>query len=70
MRPHSLPSLLGLAAIAAAALVVALALGVASNVPAAQAASHDDDTLINVTTADQFAVIQIRFGRRWGDRSR
>ena len=43
MKSHSIPSLLGIAAVLIAALVVAIAFGVATDSPTAQAQATDDD---------------------------
>ena len=54
MRPHSIRGLLGIAAVLVAALVVALAFGVSTQSPTAQAQAVDDDPrLINITTLEQ-----------------
>ena len=58
MKSHSIPSLLGIAAVLIAALVVAIAFGVATDSHTAQAASHDDPTLINITTAAQLNAVR------------
>ena len=63
MKSHSIPSLLGIAAVLIAALVVAIAFGVATDSPTAQAQATevdydtDDDGLIEITTKGQLAVI-------------
>ena len=59
MKSHSLPSLLGIAAVLIAALVVAIAFGVSTDSPTAQAQAADDDpNLINITTADQLDAVR------------
>ena len=59
MKSHSIPSLLGIAAVLIAALVVAIAFGVATDSPTAQAQAADDDpNLINITTATQLDAVR------------
>ena len=59
MRPHSIRSLLGIAAVLVAAVVVALAFGVSTHSPTAQAQAADDDPrLINITNLDQLNAIR------------
>ena len=59
MRPHSIRSLLGIAAVLVAAVVVALAFGVSTHSPTAQAqAAGDDPRLINITNLDQLNAIR------------
>ena len=58
MKSHSIPSLLGIAAVLIAALVVAIAFGVATDSHTAQADSHDDATLINISNATQLDAIR------------
>ena len=58
MKSHSIPSLLGIAAVLIAALVVAIAFGVATDSHTAQAKSHDDPTLINITSDTQLNAIR------------
>ena len=64
MKSHSIPSLLGIAAVLIAALVVAVAFGVATDSPTAQAQTMvdydtDDDGLIDVKTPAQLAAITL-----------
>ena len=65
MKSHSLPSLLGIAALIVAALVVALAFGVSTGPPTAHAQDTDAETLIDITTAAQLNAIRYRPGRQW-----
>ena len=57
MKSHPVPSLLGLAAVLVAALVVAVAFGVSTGSPAAQAQA-DDPNLINITTQAQLDALR------------
>ena len=65
MKSHSIPSLLGIAAVLVAALVVAIAFGISTDSQTAQADSHDDATLINVTNADELAAIRYDSDGDW-----
>ena len=59
MKAHSIRSLLGIAAVLAAAVVVALAFGVSTHSPAAQAqAVNDDPRLIDITTLEQLNAVR------------
>ena len=58
MKSHSIPSLLGIAAVLIAALVVAVAFGVATDSPTAQAQTPDDPNLINITTPLQLYAVR------------
>ena len=59
MRPHSIRSLLGISAVLVAAVVVALAFGVSTHSPTAQAQAADDDPrLINITNLDQLDAVR------------
>ena len=71
MKSHSIPSLLGIAAVLIAALVVAIAFGVATDSPTAQAQTMvdydtDDDGLIEITKKEQLAVIDVSGTGRQG----
>ena len=65
MKSHSIPSLLGIAAVLVAALVVAIAFGVATDSPAAQAQTPmvdydtDGDGLIEIKTPAQLAAVAL-----------
>ena len=73
MKSHSIPSLLGIAAVLIAALVVAVAFGVATDSPTAQAQTAtidydtDDDGLIEITKKEQLAVIDVSGAGSQGD---
>ena len=64
MRPHSIRGLLGIAAVLVAALVVALAFGVSTQSPTAQAQAPggdydtDDDGLIEINNLEQLDAIR------------
>ena len=59
MKSHSIPSLLSIAAVLMAALVVAIAFGVSTDSPTAQAQAADDDpNLINITSAAQLDAVR------------
>lgn len=58
MKSHPLPSLLSIAAVLVAALVVAIAFGVSTDSHTAQAQADDDATLINITTAAQLNAVR------------
>ena len=61
MKSHSIPSLLGIAAVLIAALVVAIAFGVSTDSPTAQAQAADGMTmtnLINITNATQLDAVR------------
>ena len=59
MRPHSIRGLLGIAAVLVAALVIAVAFGVSTHSPTAQAQAVDDaPRLINITTLEQLNAIR------------
>ena len=59
MKAHSIRSLLGIAAVLAAAVVVALAFGVSTHSPTALAQAADDDPrLIDITTLEQLNAIR------------
>ena len=63
MKSHSIPSLLSIAAVLMAALVVAIVFGVATDSPTAQAqaqaqAADDDPNLINITSAAQLDAVR------------
>ena len=59
MKSHSISSLLSIAAVLMAALVVAIAFGVSTDSPTAQAQAADDDpNLINITSAAQLDAVR------------
>ena len=63
MKSHSIPSLLSIAAVLMAALVVAIAFGVSTDSPTAQAqaqaqAADDDPNLINITSPAQLDAVR------------
>ena len=59
MRPHSIRGLLGIVAVLVATLAVALAFGVSTDSPTAQAQPADDDPrLINITNLEQLNAVR------------